>query len=261
MRAVYCGHRNYESMLSLQERLFRSRIDSLVGRAGAPCPPDTLLAVEHTDPVYTIGRRDTSDGLGAVQLPLKVFRTRRGGGITWHGPGQLTLYPICNVREWWQSSTDGNKNRSPIRWYSDVLETAMCKTVEAFGVPSEVGCVGVWVPGAKEAPSRKIGSIGLQLSNWISMHGVGLNVSNDLKYFNQIVMCEMPTKQATNLHDEMAARGLVDRPAVKDVWPKLLENFVSSLSVGRLDIERIDAATWTDAELQEVVMSLQREGR
>ncbi|CUG81277.1 Hypothetical protein, putative [Bodo saltans] len=252
-RAYFCGKRGYAMMLDLQERLFRQRIDAILNKSST-CLPDTILAVEHSEPVYTIGRRDTSAGLNSPQneLPIETFKTKRGGGITWHGPGQLTMYPVANIQSWWAASTMPNKNPSPIRWYSDVLEGAMGGTVEAFGVPTERRCVGLWVPSAGGAESsRKVGSVGLQLSNWISMHGVGLNVSNDLKYFDRVVMCEMPDKRATSLHTEMIARSISSPPlpSVEEVWPTLLASFASNLHVEGFHAQEFNASSWSDNDL------------
>jgi lipoyl(octanoyl) transferase len=259
-------------MLALQERLFQQRIDTIVGRS-TKILPDTILAVEHTEPVYTIGRRDTSAGLTkspqelppngadtAALPPISTYKTKRGGGITWHGPGQLTVYPIANIKAWWEVSTRPAKNRSPIRWYSDVLEGAMCDTVRTFGVPSETGCVGVWVPSDVEGLlPRKVGSIGLQLSNWISMHGIGLNVCNDLSYFDRVVMCEMPNRRATSLHTEIMARyATLPLPAVEEVWPVLLTSITKNLHVEGIHMEEFDASKWSDDELLSSVLGMKR---
>jgi lipoyl(octanoyl) transferase len=268
VRTFFCGKRSYPMMLALQEEIFQRRIKDVMRMNSQPCsgapagdlpPPDTILAVEHSEPVYTIGRRDTSRGLPAgTNDSVPVVQTRRGGGITWHGPGQLTVYPIANIKRWWEMTSDARKNRSPIRWYSDVLESSMCKTIEGYGVPSEIGCVGVWVPGVHEGQTpRKIGSIGLQLSNWISMHGIGLNVANDLKYFDNIVMCEMPNKRATSLHQELALRLLPSAlPTVGDVWPRWLKAMELSLCIEGLDVQCVDASSWPDDALTKAVLGL-----
>jgi lipoate-protein ligase B len=180
--------------------------------------PDVVVAVEHAHPVYTIGKRDTDAGLPRATdeqqfRDVPVVKIRRGGGLTWHGPGQLTVYPIINVMDRYRATRTPaeKKGPSPIRWYTDVLERSTIATVRYFGVPAVPGMVGVWVPRlfgpGRELPAasdRKVGSIGLQLSDWVSMHGVGINVSNDLSFFDHIVMCELPDKRATSIALEIS---------------------------------------------------------
>lgn len=286
MRVIHLGRRSFAVAMAVQEHIFRAKIDGqkqrarsslqsgaspaeAVSSAGPPARMlrDAVLAVEHVDPVFTVGRRDTSDGLRqptaaagaatssspaaadakAQQAVPAVVKLRRGGGLTYHGPGQVTVYPILNVQRLWRASNDAAKGPSPIRWYSDVLEAALVATVAELGLPAHGGCTGAWIPratpaggdggsaggcprmaaaaagGSKSiaatANSRKVGSIGLQLADWVSMHGVNVNVTPaPLPYFDAIVMCEQPDRQATSLHTELmeryGVRGLLaDRPA------------------------------------------------
>ena len=252
---MYLGRQDYRTVLALQQRIFdakvvqaklnrglpatgRSSCDSTTA-AGTPIP-NVVLAVEHSPNVITMGKRDTSGGL--ISQPAggpetEVVRTKRGGGLTWHGHGQVTVYPILDVQCLWRASSDPNKGKSPLTWYSTVLEETMIRTAADYGVAGERGAVGVWVrqsadhkDEASESPSnssireptktfgessryadsttkaedtRKLGAVGLSVSNWVSMHGIGFNVSNDLAQFDQLVMCELPGKKATNLIREI----------------------------------------------------------
>lgn len=289
MRAVFCGTRPYEYMLSLQLELFHRKIVAQKTRQramaaggheaaqGLEIPRDVILAVEHSHPVYTMGKRDTSSGLhlsdaeAKVKDGIPVVHIRRGGGLTWHGPGQLTVYPIANIRQWWTRSLTSAevKGKSPIRWYSDVLEESMASTVRHFNVPAERGCVGVWIPQVAASPpstavqcekggspgTRKVGSIGLQLSDWVSMHGVGLNISNDVKYFDNIVMCEMPTRRATTLQMELRDRGAAEScPTVREAFAVWMKCFTEQLALpdddkDGGDVEYVDGGMLTDSEL------------
>jgi lipoate-protein ligase B len=343
-----------------------------------PPIPDTILVVETSSPVYTVGRRDTSHGLaastsasenreparrrreedvnrsvgrgdgdgdlfrndvqagggsdGALQQ-AEVVKLRRGGGLTYHGPGQVTVYPIVNVQRLWRACGDPGKGPSPVRWYSDVLERALVDTCRGFGLPAHGGCTGAWVPRAlgdtpvtggeaslltaaqigtvehaaateqststtscplanrttggpsksiaSTAGSRKVGSIGLQLSDWVSMHGVNLNVTEaPVVFFDRIVMCEQPDRRATSLHRELldrrrantlmptCARGAVGRPSDQNLKRlsanddggalMMLLELPTISAVGMAVVENIikglgleaEAAAWVDLALE-----------
>jgi lipoyl(octanoyl) transferase len=233
MQAFYLGKRDYRRVLQLQEAVFSAKIARQVsvrrGESALPLLPDVTLLVEHNAPVYTVGRRDTAEGLPR-ECSVDVVKTRRGGGITYHGPGQLTMYPIANIQLLWKACT-AEKVRSPIEWFSWVLEEAMIQSAAHHGIPTHRFKTGVWADKYGDKPARKLGAIGLQLGNWVSMHGAGFNVSNDLHFFDDIVMCELPGRQATSLCEEVARRSLPKSPTlqVQATAPLLLEKFVESL--------------------------------
>lgn len=233
MKAFYLGKRDYRRVLQLQEAIFNAKIARQVsvrrGECTLPLLPDVALLVEHSAPVYTVGRRDTAEGL-PKGCAVEVVKTRRGGGITYHGPGQLTMYPIANIQLLWKACTV-QKVRSPIEWFSWVLEEAMIQSAAHYGVPTHRFKTGVWADKFSDSPACKLGAIGLQLGNWVSMHGAGFNVSNDLHFFDDIVMCELPGRHATSLRTEIERRGLLVAPApqVHTTAPLLLEKFVEGL--------------------------------
>ncbi|EAN92615.1 putative Octanoyltransferase [Trypanosoma cruzi] len=233
MRAYFLGRRGYCDVLELQEVIFRKKVERqmqrLRGGTNEDAIPDTVLLVEHSSPVYTVGRRDTSEGI-PKGCTVNVVKTRRGGGVTFHGPGQVTIYPIANIQLLWKHCTSLEKARSPIEWYSCVLEQAMIDTARDYNIPTHRGRVGVWSDRWCDVPPRKMGSIGLQLGNWVSMHGAGFNVCNDLRYFNDIIMCEMPDASATSLVEEMRLRSLnKTEPTPKTIAPLLLYHFLMNL--------------------------------
>lgn len=211
MKAFFIGQREYMPVLQLQERLLNAKVtrQSEVRRklTTLPLVPDVNILVEHATPVYTTGRRDTLEHLPRTSS-VPVVRTKRGGGVTYHGPGQLTMYPIANLQALWKGCT-AEKQRSPIEWFSEMLEKAMMDTAAEFNIPSHPFKTGVWADATPSCDARKYGSIGLQLgSNWVSMHGAGLNLFTDLAFFDQIVMCELPGRRATSLSAEMKARNV-----------------------------------------------------
>lgn len=173
----------YEPVLALQEEL--------VARKIAGDPHDYLLLLEH-EPVYTLGRgASAADLRGAdAALGLPCFRIGRGGGVTFHGPGQLVAYPIITLA--------GCRD---VHRYVRKLEDVLIRTCAHFGIPAQrrEGLTGVWVGEAK------IASIGVGVRRWTTFHGVALNVSTDLRYFAHVVPCRMPGIRMTSLALELGS--------------------------------------------------------
>jgi len=167
----------YDTALELQEALRDLRIRGAI--------PDLLLLLEHP-PVYTLGRGATTDHLGAAATgSVPVRRVGRGGGMTFHGPGQIVGYPIIDL---------SLRNRD-VHAYLRCLESALIRAVGRFGIGGErvPGRPGVWVGG------RKLASIGIGVKRWVTTHGFALNISTDLRYFEAIVPCGLPGVQMTSL--------------------------------------------------------------
>jgi lipoyl(octanoyl) transferase len=144
---------------------------------------ERLLLLEH-DPVYTIGRRGTTDHLLVGPDVLRadgasVYRVDRGGDITYHGPGQLVGYPITAFAE-------GGDLVAYVRAIEDALRDAL----DSYGVPSrtERGKTGVWVDLSDGRPA-KIAAIGVRISRGVTSHGFALNVSTDLAAFERVLPC------------------------------------------------------------------------
>ncbi len=144
---------------------------------------ERVLLLEH-DPVYTIGRRGTTDHLLVGPAVLRaagasVYRVDRGGDITYHGPGQLVGYPIIAFAE----GVD-------LVGYVRAIEEALRDALGSYGVPSrtERGKTGVWVDLPDGRPA-KIGAIGVRVSRGVTTHGFALNVSTDLAAFDRVLPC------------------------------------------------------------------------
>jgi lipoyl(octanoyl) transferase len=181
------GLRPYDEVLALQRALCRARVDG-------SWPHDTLLLVEHP-PVVTLGRgtRPTSLPFPAEVLEargLPVFEVERGGDVTLHAPGQLVGYPILDLGGW----------RRDLHWYLRSLEETLILGLETLGVGAgrEAGKTGVWTGG------RKIASIGIHVKQWVTMHGLALNVSTDLGLFDLIVPCGISGVTMTSVARETA---------------------------------------------------------
>jgi lipoyl(octanoyl) transferase len=173
------------------------RMEALVEARVRGEAPDTLLLLEH-DHVVTLGRgADASNVLASDQqreeLGVELFRTGRGGDVTYHGPGQVVGYPIVQL----------TADRRDVRRYVRELEEAMLRTAVDLGVAAErlgrmEGMTGLWVD-AGTPRAAKLGAIGVRISRWVTSHGFALNVSTDLSYFGLIVPCGISQHGVTSL--------------------------------------------------------------
>jgi lipoyl(octanoyl) transferase len=184
LRVRELGRLAYADALAMQE----SRLAANAAGAAA----DELLLLEHP-PVYTLGRgADAADLLGAPQrLGVPVYRVGRGGGATFHGPGQMVAYPIVRLRA---AGRDVHR-------YVRTLEAALIATCAQCGVDAVApqGQTGVWVG------DRKIASIGIGVRRGVAYHGVALNVSTDLSYFAHIVPCRSSGLAVTSVAEILGA--------------------------------------------------------
>jgi lipoyl(octanoyl) transferase len=177
----WLGRMEFAGALALQEEIVaKKREDHLSA--------DELLLLEH-EPVYTIGRTpDRSSLLDAAHLPHPLFSINRGGQATYHGPGQLMGYPIIDLRRC------GQDLHRYLRWIEQLLIELLAGY--EIGASRRESLTGVW------AGNRKIGSIGVGVRHWITMHGFALNVSGDLSPFNHIVPCGINKVAMTSIEKE-----------------------------------------------------------
>jgi lipoyl(octanoyl) transferase len=165
--------------------------------------PDTVIMVEHP-PVVTLGRRTGEDELHVPEgAEVEVVETDRGGKSTFHGPGQLVCYPILDL----------NRHGRDVKRYCRELEESVIRTAAVFGVEATRidGLTGVWL----ERPPRKLCSIGVHISRWVTTHGYALNVDLDPAPFTDwITACGLEDAAFTTLARE------IERPlTVDDVRP------------------------------------------
>lgn len=202
----------YAEALERQLELVQSRI---AGEAG-----DTLVLCEHP-PVYTFGARPGAEKhllVSENQLHadgISVHKTTRGGDVTAHNPGQLVAYPIVSL----------DRHRD-LHAFLRLLEETIIRTLARFGVAGtrREGKTGIWLD------TRKIAAIGVAARNWVTYHGLALNVNNDTKFFDGIVPCGIAASEGsvTSLARELAA-GAPAMPEVKRVlaieFQKLFQDF------------------------------------
>jgi lipoyl(octanoyl) transferase len=172
---------------------------SLAAAVSQGAIPDTVLLLEHP-PTITLGRRTDP---GELHLPdgveVEVIETDRGGKSTYHGPGQLVCYPILDLK----------RHEKDVKKYCRDLEEAIVQTVAAYGVGATCipGLTGVWL----QSPPRKIASIGVHISRWVTTHGFALNVDLDPTPFTDwITACGLEDAAFTTLAREAGTAVTVD---------------------------------------------------
>jgi lipoyl(octanoyl) transferase len=174
---------DYMEAWGLQRRLHAERVADQVG--------DLCLLLEH-QPVYTAGKRTAASDRPFGDPGAPVIDVDRGGKITWHGPGQLTGYPIIKLRE-----------PLDVVAYVRALEEAMILTCAEFGVMAErvKGRSGTWITSG-QGEDRKLGAIGARVARGVTMHGFALNCDCDLSWFDRIVPCGIRDASVTTLSAE-----------------------------------------------------------
>ncbi|MBN1817985.1 MAG: lipoyl(octanoyl) transferase LipB [Sedimentisphaerales bacterium] len=187
------GRMPYAQALALQMELCRMRYEDQV--------PNTVLIVEHP-PVITLGARQSENKvlLSEEQLQrrgIEVVQIRRGGGATAHNPGQLVFYPILKLRSLALGVND----------YIRRLETVGMELLRTAGIEADrrKGYPGLWIG------PRKIASIGVQVKRWVTMHGMAININNNLTIFQAIVPCGIDGVQMTSVETETGRKADMDR--------------------------------------------------
>ena len=185
---------------------------SLAGAVSQGAIPDTVIFLEHP-PVVTLGRRTDE---GELHVPhdaaVELVETDRGGKSTFHGPGQLVCYPILDLR----------RHGKDVKKYVRALEEALIATLAPFGLEATrfEGLTGVWLP----RPPRKIASIGVHISRWVTTHGYALNVDLDPAPFTEwITACGLEDAAFTTIARELGRPVSVDevRPSAREALGKV----------------------------------------
>ena len=220
---VNLGTIDYREALSLQRSLAAGVADGAVA--------DTVLFLEHP-PTITLGRRTEE---GEVHVPegaeVDVVEVDRGGKSTYHAPGQLVCYPILDL----------TRHGQDVKKYCRDLEEALAQTLGAFALEGTriEGLTGVWL----ESPPRKIASIGIHLSKWVSTHGYALNVDLDPAPFTDwITACGLDGYAFTSMARELGRPVPVEnvRPAAAQAFADVFG--VTFTELPAADVARISAA-------------------
>ena len=158
------GKVDYERVLAWQRNLVKLRKEGMAR--------DTLILVEHP-PVLTVGKDGHPENFSHAKI--KTVPIERGGDVTYHGPGQLVVYFICNL----------TRRGKDMHLFIDKLQDGIIEACKEYGLSArkDVTNTGVWVG------DKKIASLGVAVKQWITFHGVAINLNTDLSEFNQINPC------------------------------------------------------------------------
>ena len=214
---------------------------SLAGAVTQGAIPETVIFLEHP-PVVTVGRRTET---GELHLPegavVEIVETDRGGKSTFHGPGQLVCYPILDL----------GKHGKDVKLYVRKLEEALLRTLGAFGLEAATieGLTGVWMPPGGAQGPRKIASIGVHVSRWVTTHGYALNVDLDPAPFTEwITACGLEDAAFTTMAREL------ERPVTVD--EVRLAAIAAVAEVFGLELEELPAEDGPGLWLQPIHASL-----
>ena len=160
--------------------------------------PQELLMLEH-NPVYTLGKSaDPNNMLVNNEFLKKIgaesFQIERGGDITYHGPGQLVVYPLLDLEEYGMG----------VKKYIHSLEESIINTLKTYEILAGriEGKTGIWLDGGS-SKERKIAAIGIKCSRYLTIHGMALNVNTNMEYFNHIVPCGISESSVTSMQKEL----------------------------------------------------------
>ena len=192
--------------------------DRLLGR---------VLVLEH-DPVITVTRRASASGHvlappeALSRAGIEVHETDRGGDVTYHGPGQLVVYPIIDLKRLGLGLHD----------HIRLMEAAVIEALASLGVEGrrDEGATGVWLPDPGGGPDAKVCAMGVRVRRWVTLHGLALNVSTDLSHFAHIVPCGLAGRPVTSLREHA---GVDDWSAARDAVIAALMNRWSARLAGR----------------------------
>lgn len=203
---IHAGHERVPYASALAWMLHQSELV----RSGGP---EAVALLEH-DPVYTLGARAARTSLRVAEaaLPAPLVEADRGGDVTWHGPGQIVLYPVLDLRARGLRAGD----------YVRALESVAIETLAVWGIEGGrlAGRPGVWVGDAKAA------AVGVRIDRGVSRHGLALNVAPDLAWFDAIVPCGLADAGVTSM-----ARVLGGAPALPAVAEAMADAFAHVFGV------------------------------
>ena len=218
VKIIRLGLADYQETWDYQQHLFDEIVDVKLQNRNSTeqkPTPNYLITCEHPL-VYTLGKSGSEEHLlldeqALASINASFYKINRGGDITHHGPGQLVVYPVLDLENFF---TD-------IHLYLRQLEEAVILTLSEFGITAGryEGYTGVWIDSDKPT-ARKICAMGVKCGRWVTMHGLALNVSNDLSFFNHIIPCGINDKAVTSIERECTEKP----PGISEVEQALMLN-------------------------------------
>ena len=186
-------------------RILERRIEKIIENKDK----ELIWLLEHPS-IYTAGTTYNQNEI--LDKSIKLYKTNRGGKITYHGPGQLICYFVIDLR----------KEKKDIRKFISLIEKTIIETLEFYNIKTfaDKENIGIWHNNDNEI--KKVAAIGVRVSKWIAYHGFSININNDLKKYDAIIPCGIKDKGVTNLKE------IKDQDYSK-LNQKLIENFISNL--------------------------------
>jgi lipoyl(octanoyl) transferase len=218
------GLTDFQAAWDYQTKLFNEIL--ALKKENRDLPPERQSATknyfvfcEHPN-VFTLGKSGDENNLlikkqDLASIQASYFPINRGGDITFHGPGQIVVYPVLDLENFF---TD-------IHRYMRTLEESVIQTLRSFSIESGriAGLTGVWIDPEDKLKARKICALGVKTSRWVTLHGLALNVNTDLHYFDYIVPCGITDKAVASMQKELGT-------------PQEMEKVKSVLSKNLLDL-------------------------
>jgi lipoyl(octanoyl) transferase len=212
------GLMDYDAVWQLQKDIFNQSIEEKIQ---GEIPQQHLLVCEHPH-VYTFGKSANQENLLLSEAELKnkeisVYDIERGGDITYHGPGQLVVYPIFDLEQL----------NIGVKKFVFNIEQSIINVLQNYGISCERidDRIGIWLDKGK-SNERKIAAIGIKCSRHISMHGLALNVNTDLSLFNNIIPCGIVDKGVTSIKNELGRE-----ISMVDIKNEMIKEFSTNFEV------------------------------
>ena len=170
---------------------------------------DLIWILEHQN-IYTAGTSFKENEI--LDNSIKVFKTNRGGKITYHGPGQLVCYFVIDLK----------KIKKDIRNFISIIERTIIDSLKSYNINtfSDKENIGIWFDDNSKI--KKVGAIGVRVSRWIAYHGFSINIDNDLKKYDAIIPCGIKDKGITNLKT-------INNQNYTDLKDRIIKNFILNL--------------------------------
>ena len=223
LKVIDFGIGKYRDIWEEQKNLFNMMVNNK--KTGMPLDEEYLLIGEHPS-VYTLGFHGNADNMLLDPPHLEttgaeIIRVERGGDITYHGPGQMIVYPVIDLEI----------HGLGIKGYMNLLEDCVIELLAQYGVKGEKidDAIGIWI-GKGTDRERKICAMGVKCTRFVTMHGLALNISTDLSWFSAINPCGFTDKGVTSLACELDQSQKM-LPSMQEIKSRFIEIFKKNFEV------------------------------